>query len=131
MNEKAVLISIHPKWCELIASGLKTVEIRKTKPKLTTPFKVYIYRTKGTVKHLCNGKWWDMPVGGNVIGEFVCDKIVDISYKDLIENFRRLTHDIIVPSCLIKLRSLEIILGIKTAMAGTFPILLSTISRKS
>ena len=42
---KSVLISIRPKWCELIASGQKTVEIRKTKPKLETPFKVYIYCT--------------------------------------------------------------------------------------
>ena len=31
---KAVLISIRPKWCELIASGKKTVEVRKTRPKL-------------------------------------------------------------------------------------------------
>lgn len=43
---KAVLISIQPKWCELIASGKKTVEVRKTAPKLDTPFKVYIYCTK-------------------------------------------------------------------------------------
>ena len=40
---KSVLISIKPKWCELIALGKKTVEIRKTKPKLKTPFKCYIY----------------------------------------------------------------------------------------
>lgn len=31
---KSVLISIQPKWCELIASGKKTVEVRKTRPKL-------------------------------------------------------------------------------------------------
>ncbi len=43
---KSVLISIQPKWCQLIANGRKTVEIRKTKPKLETPFKVYIYCTK-------------------------------------------------------------------------------------
>ena len=43
---KAVLMSIQPKFCELIASGKKTVEVRKTKPKLETPFKVYIYCTK-------------------------------------------------------------------------------------
>lgn len=43
---KAVLISIKPKWCELIASGKKTVEVRKTNPKLDTPFKCYIYCTK-------------------------------------------------------------------------------------
>lgn len=42
----AVLISIRPKWCELIASGKKTVEVRKTRPKLETPFKCYIYCTK-------------------------------------------------------------------------------------
>lgn len=42
---RAVLISIKPKWCELIASGKKTVEVRKTKPKIDTPFKVYIYQT--------------------------------------------------------------------------------------
>lgn len=43
---KSVLISIQPKWCELIANGKKTVEVRKTKPKLETPFKVYIYCTR-------------------------------------------------------------------------------------
>lgn len=31
---KAVLISIQPKWCELIASGKKTIEVRKTRPKI-------------------------------------------------------------------------------------------------
>ena len=40
---KAVLISIRPKWCEKIASGEKTIEVRKTRPKLQTPFKCYIY----------------------------------------------------------------------------------------
>ena len=43
---KEVLISIKPKWCELIANGTKTVEVRKTKPNLETPFKCYIYCTK-------------------------------------------------------------------------------------
>lgn len=43
---KAVLISIRPKWCELIASGKKTIEVRKTRPKLEPPFKCYIYCTK-------------------------------------------------------------------------------------
>ena len=49
---KSVLISIQPKWCELIASGKKTVEVRKTKPKLETPFKCYIYCTQGELKDL-------------------------------------------------------------------------------
>ena len=43
---KKVLIPIHPKWCELIFSGEKTIEVRKTAPKLETPFKVYVYCTK-------------------------------------------------------------------------------------
>lgn len=43
---KAVMLSINPKWCELIASGKKTVEIRKTRLKLETPFKCYIYETQ-------------------------------------------------------------------------------------
>lgn len=42
---KAVLISIQPQWCAKIASGEKTIEVRKTKPKIATPFKVYIYCT--------------------------------------------------------------------------------------
>ena len=49
---KAVLISIQPKWCELIANGKKTIEVRKTKPKLETPFKVYIYCTKNKRQRL-------------------------------------------------------------------------------
>ena len=73
---KSVLISIRPEWCDLIARGEKTLEVRKSRPKLETPFKCYIYRTKGKVRHIMNGKWFDMPVGGDVIGEFVCDTFV-------------------------------------------------------
>lgn len=58
---KAVLISIKPKWCDLIRRGRKTVEIRKTCPKLEVPFKVYIYET------MDGGRG-----SGLVFGEFVC-----------------------------------------------------------
>lgn len=75
---KTVMISIRPKWCEKIASGEKTIEVRKTRPKLETPFKCYIYRTKGTVPHIINGEWVQMEVGGTVIGEFTCDRIYKI-----------------------------------------------------
>lgn len=92
---KSVLISIQPKWCELIANGKKTVEIRKTKPKLETPFKVYIYCTSkelltkshnnGSIYVATNKKYQqalerngNLTLSGKVIGEFVCDKIVDI-----------------------------------------------------
>lgn len=76
---KAVMLSIRPKWCEKIVNGEKTVEVRKTRPKLQTPFKCYIYRTKGTVPHIINGKWVQMEVGGTVIGEFTCDRIYGLA----------------------------------------------------
>ena len=66
----SVLISIQPKWCEIIASGQKTIEVRKTKPKLKTPFKVYIYQTFHREN---NGRTYS---DGKVIGEFVCDEII-------------------------------------------------------
>ena len=77
---KAVLISIQPKWCELIASGKKTIEVRKTRPKLETPFKVYIYCTKNTfdIRYSDSAKDWKKNACGKVIGEFVCDRFYDI-----------------------------------------------------
>lgn len=81
---KAVLISIQPQWCELIASGKKTVEVRKNAPKLGAPFKCYIYctKTKNPIS-LCThdshdytcGKTFRYSGGGEVIGEFVCKEI--------------------------------------------------------
>lgn len=78
---KAVLISIQPKWCRLIASGKKTVEVRKTKPKLETPFKCYIYCTQG--KGITDNYRLENNDLGNskVIGEFVCDKIIKLNYS--------------------------------------------------
>ena len=87
---KAVLMSIQPKWCELIASGQKTVEVRKTKPKVEAPFKVYIYCTKDNTfadKTLRgfdeNGKAIYYKANkGKVIGEFVCDAITVYGYDE-------------------------------------------------
>lgn len=71
---KAVLMSIKPKWCEKIFSGEKTVEVRKTAPKLELPFKVYVYRTKDKGgKAIVNEVLNSVYGGGKVIGEFVCD----------------------------------------------------------
>ena len=86
---KAVLISVRPEWCAKILSGEKTIEIRKTRPKLEPPFKCYIYGTKG--KKNADGRyrhyyWYrkdNIPrsfEGGKVIGEFVCDAIYPISF---------------------------------------------------
>lgn len=76
---KAVLISIRPKWCEKIANGEKTVEIRKTRPQLKTPFKCYIYCTLPRYPHE-DFITTDYPKpqfygGGKVIGKFTCDRI--------------------------------------------------------
>ena len=105
----SVLISIQPKWCELIASGKKTVEVRKTRPKLESPFKVYIYQTKAQKRLIDVIKDGDEIYGeiyhgktqfiktdnddchlaihpiyrqyGKVIGEFVCDRIEEIGFS--------------------------------------------------
>ena len=91
---KAVMISIRPKWCEKICGGEKTIEVRKTRPKLETPFKCYIYCTIGgrdlnipisqerlMRDYLETGsmKSLNCPLGnGKVIGEFTCDRIYKI-----------------------------------------------------
>lgn len=82
---KAVLISIQPKWCQLIATREKTLEIRKTMPDLKTPFRRYIYQTKngkvGTGLFTREGEIMGRSVkNGKVIGEFACDCIYPISY---------------------------------------------------
>ena len=94
---KSVLISIKPKWCELIESGKKTIEVRRTRPNIETPFKCYIYCTKART---------DMPafvdedghviytVGGNVIGEFVCDEIEHFTKAFFDEQDERDTEEI-------------------------------------
>lgn len=93
---KAVLISIRPEWCEKIINGRKTIEVRKTRPKMDTPFKCYIYCTqsadmlwilKERERSLhpdkiadvfkaakCGGAYRG---NGKVIGEFVCDDIFE------------------------------------------------------
>lgn len=74
---KAVLISIRPEWVERILSGQKTLEVRKNRPKLETPFKVYIYCTAGNLSYeVGNGMFCNISGGKLVVGEFVCDTFV-------------------------------------------------------
>ena len=76
---KAVLISIRPKWCEKIVNGDKTIEVRKTRPKMNTPFKCHIYCTLPKYPHedfiATNYPRPQFYGGGKVIGEFTCDRI--------------------------------------------------------
>lgn len=109
---ESILQSIKPQYCELIASGKKTIEVRKTRPKLDVPFKVYIYCTKSK-KHFQHNRIVDslddlyrMPNGeirygysgelmccnepytsdnflnSKVIGEYVCDEIQEFTFDD-------------------------------------------------
>lgn len=83
---KAVLISIRPKWCEKIVNSEKTIEVRKTRPKLETPFKCYIYCTLPRYPHE-DFIETDYPKpqfysGGKVIGEFVCDEIKYFDFEE-------------------------------------------------
>ena len=93
---KSVLISIRPEWVKKILSGEKTIEVRKNAPKIATPFKCYIYCTKERRKtdfitksevfgyinapeHIFCNRAKEYDANGKVIGEFVCDKIYDIT----------------------------------------------------
>ena len=96
---KAMMISIRPKWCEKICSGEKTIEVRKTRPKLETPFKCYIYCTVEMAEYdalwvldaptrekyslMAVSAYLENPKGANkgngkVIGEFICEDIYEI-----------------------------------------------------
>lgn len=97
---KSVMVSIHPKWCEKIANGDKTIEVRKNAPK-EVPFKVFIYETKGATET----PWADedghliFKGRGQVIGEFICDRVekFDVPYPAW---DRAYLKDIFKKSCL-------------------------------
>ena len=86
---QAVLISIKPRWCGKIATGEKTVEVRKKRPNLGAPFKVYIYCTKDAKERFWTGPRYsyaddhshnafDKCGNGKVIGEFTCDRVTNM-----------------------------------------------------
>lgn len=85
---KAVLISIQPNYCELIATSEKTIEVRKSRPKIETPFTCYIYCTKDKYEWLyrVNNNGYGKPQSwhGKVIGEFVCDRIYTYYADDFV-----------------------------------------------
>jgi len=94
MNKPAVMISIRPEWCQKISLGQKTIEIRKSKPRLKPPFKCYIYCTSnrnGTLDlletHGTDGRI--RKANQKVIGEFVCREITNIEVMDngIIRNY--------------------------------------------
>lgn len=94
---KSVILSMQPSQCCLVANDKKIIDIRKTRPKLSTPFKCYIYCTNAhpyvVNGDVFRGNWetefttlygynrkeaeqiWNTVLNGKIIGEFICDKI--------------------------------------------------------
>lgn len=129
---KAVLLSTRPKWCEKICHEIgtdkngkpiyeKSIEVRKTKPSIPTPFKVLLYCTSSNVHDclLVGGQSVSLtyainyksaiPVGceignGKVIGEFICDKVYPIKYQgnrySVADEEQSVTNEIARQSCL-------------------------------
>ena len=101
---KAVMLSIRPQWCEKICHQIgtengkpvyeKSLDVRKNKPKIPTPFKCYIYCIVYGPVIWENGK----PMNGKVVGEFTCDNIkcFDVPYPAF-QN--KLDKSIIAGSC--------------------------------
>ena len=83
---KAVLISIRPEWVQKIGEGKKTIEVRRTRPKLQPPFKCYIYCTlpRKNKSHVMSLSICDdgeiREMNGKVVGEFVCDQITWLTH---------------------------------------------------
>lgn len=99
---REVIISIQPHWCGLIASGQKIIELRKTAPKITTPFRCYIYCTMGdelvhtNAKPFCKNAdgstvYKTSIMNGKVIGEFICSAIEGVTQQN--------RHEISQKSC--------------------------------
>lgn len=92
---KAVLISIRPEWVAKIANKIKTVEVRKTKPNLKTPFKCYIYCTNTRPVLV-----WGGVFNGHVAGEFVCDRIDSINPAYEPHGIYDVDDDFVAQTCL-------------------------------
>lgn len=57
-----ILLSLHPKYWELMKTGEKTIEIRTTKPTIVhMPFRVIVYLTGN----------------GGVVGKFDCNELIE------------------------------------------------------
>ena len=65
---RSIMISIQPKWCDLIFRREKTREVRKTLPDADEPFKAYIYVTKKRPNWV---RMDNTQLSGMVVGEFI------------------------------------------------------------
>lgn len=94
---RAVMISVRPQWCVKIKHKIgewydgapiyeKTVEVRKSRPKIDIPFKCYIYETKAEYK---SPDGYIYKGAGAVIGEFICDGIEEFTPTENGVKFKR------------------------------------------
>ncbi len=104
---KSILLPIHPEWCEKIFRGEKTIEVRKSKPKLKTPFKCYVYCTKDNIDISPKRIWWRSDrtgfkhiMNGKVIGELVVDEIVEIPFENEYTKSYDISDDDLLLTCL-------------------------------
>ena len=93
---RAIMKSVSPRICEKVANGDCTILVSKTVPKFDLPFKGYICCTSAKPylyreanppfelfldNDLYEGEGYDDRLfSGKVIGEFVCDKIIEWQY---------------------------------------------------
>ena len=93
---KAIMKSVSPRICEKVANGDCTILVSKTVPKFDLPFKGYICCTNAKPylyreanppfelfldSQLYKGKGYDDRLfSGKVIGDFICDEIIEWQY---------------------------------------------------
>lgn len=109
---KSVLISTRPQWVEKICHKIgedetgkaiyeKRIEVRKSAPK-EVPFKAYVYETQGRTET----PWIDedghfiYKGRGQVIGEFICDRIEMVNAKCSDYGIDLFYHDCLTNGCL-------------------------------
>ena len=93
---RAIMKSVSPRICEKVANGDCTILVSKTVPKFDLPFKGYICCTNAKPylyreanppfelfldSDLYEGNGYDDRLfSGKVVGEFICDKIIEWQY---------------------------------------------------
>ena len=93
---RAIMKSVSPRICEKVANGDCTILVSKTAPKLDLPFKGYICCTSAKPylyreanppfklfldSDLYEGNGYDDRLfSGKVIGDFICDEIIEWQY---------------------------------------------------
>ena len=77
---KAILISIKPKYVADILNGKKTIEIRKTMPKCDLPITVYIYCTKDNDRFVWQNENMrcEEYMNGKVVAKFTVRKVEEL-----------------------------------------------------